>query len=43
MVSLILNGKRQLSLEHIRKLAARFNISPALFVWLVQTARTTCC
>lgn len=32
MVSLILNGKRQLSLDHIHKLAARFNISPALFV-----------
>lgn len=32
MVSLILSGKRSLTLEHIRKLSARFGISPALFV-----------
>ncbi|WP_318371884.1 helix-turn-helix domain-containing protein [Enterobacter sp.] len=31
MVSLILNGKRSLTLEHVRKLSARFGISPALF------------
>lgn len=31
MMSLILSGKRSLSLEHIRKLSARFGISPALF------------
>lgn len=32
MVSLILSGKRSLTLEHIRKLSARFGISPALFI-----------
>jgi len=31
MVSLILNGKRQLSRKHIAKLAQRFSISPSLF------------
>lgn len=32
MVSRVLNGERQLSVNHIRKLAARFNISPAVFI-----------
>lgn len=32
MVSLILSGKRSLTLDHVRKLSARFGISPALFV-----------
>jgi len=32
MVSLILNGKRSLTLEHVRKLATRFGISPGLFI-----------
>ena len=31
MVSMILNGSRQLSREHIQALSKRFNISPALF------------
>jgi len=31
LVSMILNGKRNLTKEHIEKLAARFSISPALF------------
>lgn len=30
-VSLILNGKRELTKEHIRKLSDRFGINPALF------------
>lgn len=30
--SLILNGHRQLSKSHIRKLAAHFKVSPALFL-----------
>lgn len=32
MVSLILSGKRSLTLEHIRKLSTRFGISPARFI-----------
>lgn len=32
MVSLILSGKRALTLEHVRKLSARFGISPARFI-----------
>lgn len=32
MVSRVLNGERQLSVNHIRKLATRFNISPAVFI-----------
>ena len=32
MVSRVLNGERQLSVNHIRKLAARFNVSPAVFI-----------
>lgn len=32
MVSRVLNGERQLSVSHIRKLAARFNVSPAVFI-----------
>lgn len=32
MVSRVLKGERKLTLEHIRKLSARFGISPALFV-----------
>ncbi|EJY9798840.1 helix-turn-helix domain-containing protein [Escherichia albertii] len=32
MVSRVLNGKRKLTLEHAKKLAARFGISPALFI-----------
>ena len=32
LASLILNGHRQLSKAHIRKLAARFKVSPALFL-----------
>lgn len=32
MVSMILNGKRTLSLLHINKLAIRFSVSPSLFV-----------
>ncbi len=31
LASLILNGRRQLSKSHIRKLAAHFKVSPALF------------
>lgn len=32
MVSRVLKGERKLSLDHIKKLAARFNVSPALFL-----------
>jgi len=32
MVSRVLKGERKLSLDHIKKLAVRFNISPALFL-----------
>lgn len=32
MVSRVLNGQRKLTLNHIKKLAARFGISPALFI-----------
>ena len=32
VVSDILSGKRSLNLNHIKKLAARFNVSPALFI-----------
>jgi HTH-type transcriptional regulator/antitoxin HigA len=32
LASLILNGHRQLSKSHIRKLAAHFKVSPALFL-----------
>jgi len=28
---MILNGKRNLTKDHIAKLSARFNVSPALF------------
>ncbi|MEK7991103.1 MAG: helix-turn-helix domain-containing protein, partial [Thiotrichaceae bacterium] len=31
LVSMILNGKRSLTREHITKLSRRFNISPAIF------------
>lgn len=32
LVSKILNGKRKLTLEHIRHLSKRFGVSPAIFV-----------
>lgn len=32
MVSRVLSGDRQLTIEHIRKLSLRFGISPALFI-----------
>ncbi|EBS3611143.1 TPA: helix-turn-helix domain-containing protein [Salmonella enterica subsp. enterica serovar Muenchen] len=32
MVSRVLNGKRNLSVNHIKKLASRFDLSPALFI-----------
>lgn len=32
MVSRVLNGQRQLTLNHIKKLATRFGVSPALFI-----------
>ncbi|EPL8679417.1 helix-turn-helix domain-containing protein [Klebsiella michiganensis] len=32
MVSRVLNGERNLNVNHIRKLADRFNVSPALFI-----------
>ncbi|HCJ9604691.1 TPA: helix-turn-helix domain-containing protein, partial [Escherichia coli] len=32
MVSRVLSGERKLTVEHIRKLSARFGISPALFI-----------
>ena len=32
MVSRVLNGQRQLTLNHIKKLAVRFGVSPALFI-----------
>ena len=32
VVSEILNGKRQLNVEQIRKLSKRFNVSPATFI-----------
>ncbi|MRT12328.1 helix-turn-helix domain-containing protein [Enterobacteriaceae bacterium RIT711] len=32
MVSRVLSGERQLTIEHIRKLSLRFGISPALFI-----------
>ncbi len=32
IISEIRNGKRQLTVEHIRKLAERFNVSPAVFI-----------
>ena len=31
-VSRVLSGKRKLTLEHAKKLATRFGISPALFI-----------
>lgn len=31
LVSMILNGKRNLTKDHIAKLSARFNVSPVLF------------
>jgi HTH-type transcriptional regulator/antitoxin HigA len=31
-VSLILSGERQLTTEHVRRLAKRFNVSPAVFI-----------
>ena len=31
LVSMILNGKRKLTIEHIQALSDRFNISPSLF------------
>jgi HTH-type transcriptional regulator/antitoxin HigA len=31
IVSDVLNGKRDLAKEHIRRLSARFNVSPAVF------------
>lgn len=31
LVSMILNGKRNLTKEHIRKLSQRFNLNPSLF------------
>jgi len=31
LVSMILNGKRNLTKDHISKLSVRFNVSPALF------------
>jgi HTH-type transcriptional regulator/antitoxin HigA len=31
VVSLIANGKRQLTIQHIKNLSARFNLSPAVF------------
>jgi HTH-type transcriptional regulator/antitoxin HigA len=36
LASLILNGNRQLSKSHIRKLAAHFKVSPALFLDMDQ-------
>lgn len=32
MVSRVLHGQRKLTLEHAKKLAARFGLSPALFI-----------
>ncbi|UDJ81792.1 helix-turn-helix domain-containing protein [Kosakonia oryzae] len=32
MVSRVLNGERQLNINHIKKLAARFGVSPLLFI-----------
>jgi HTH-type transcriptional regulator/antitoxin HigA len=32
LVSKILSGERKLTVEHIRKLAKRFGVSPAVFV-----------
>ena len=32
VVSEILNGKRQLNLSHIKKLAVRFGVKPATFI-----------
>lgn len=32
VVSEVLNGKRQLTLDHIRRLSERFNVSPAIFL-----------
>ena len=32
LVSKILNGERQLTLEHIRSLSRRFGVSPAVFL-----------
>jgi HTH-type transcriptional regulator/antitoxin HigA len=32
LVSMILNGKRNLTIEHITKLSQRFNVSPAIFI-----------
>nr|WP_113867682.1 helix-turn-helix domain-containing protein [Brenneria salicis]NMN92123.1 HTH-type transcriptional regulator/antitoxin HigA [Brenneria salicis ATCC 15712 = DSM 30166]RBP61113.1 HTH-type transcriptional regulator/antitoxin HigA [Brenneria salicis ATCC 15712 = DSM 30166]RLM29809.1 transcriptional regulator [Brenneria salicis ATCC 15712 = DSM 30166] len=32
LVSQILNGKRSLTVDHIRALSARFNVSPSLFI-----------
>lgn len=32
MVSRVLNGERQLNINHIKKLAARFGLSPLMFI-----------
>jgi HTH-type transcriptional regulator / antitoxin HigA len=39
LVSMILNGKRNLTRDHISKLSQRFNISPALFFETADTHR----
>jgi HTH-type transcriptional regulator / antitoxin HigA len=39
LASLILNGHRQLSKSHIRKLADHFQISPALFLQAVKSGQ----
>jgi len=32
LISKILNGERQLTVEHIRQLSNRFGVSPAVFI-----------
>ncbi len=39
VVSDILNGKRDLNLNHVKRLASRFKVSPALFIDLCREAK----
>ncbi len=41
IVSEVLNGKRELSKDHIKRLAARFHVSPELFFWRDQKGKNS--
>ena len=41
IVSEVLHGKRQLTVEHIEKLSQRFNLSPAVFFAERRRTRST--